>query len=123
LNNPAKRHKRRIEKNIAGNGYNFRVVAERGDFAIEATHLGTLRYSSICNLNAMLSAINLDPEDNPRFEDSRPDLTFREEKHFFKKAVRILSDDKFCDYIEWKLDEDRLYGEWENIREPNWQSS
>lgn len=116
----------RFEKTILGDHYSFRVVAERGDFAIEATDLFTLQYSSICNLNAMLSQLDLaDKVGNigTEFTDSRPSLPLWKGISLLKKAVKLLHDGRFRDYIERKCFEDRAYGEWENVREHGWQNS
>jgi hypothetical protein len=116
----------RIEKTILGDHYSFRVVAERGDFAIEATDLSTLRYSSICNLNAMLSQFDIPDANNDihtGFADSRPCLPLLKGIFFFKKAVKLLHNSRFRDRIEQKCFEDRAYGEWENVRERGWQNS
>jgi hypothetical protein len=70
-------------------------------------------FACINNLNAVLSELNVNVN-NPKFSDSTWVVTKDEVSYFEDVAKRFLSDPSFLDYLERKLDEDRLLGEWEN---------
>lgn len=101
-------------KIIKGQKYQFNIVHNRNQFYIEALHLKSRRYSSINNLNSILSALDIGYEDE-RIENSHWD-TDADTPKFFRETVDFLSDKEFRDYIEDKLDDDRQAGEWENRR-------
>lgn len=101
---------------IKGQNYNFCVVANEVQFYIEATHLASLRYSFINNLNTVLSEFNISMDDK-KVSDSQWITSKRQSKLFFRKAKGLLSHKDYRDYVEKKLDEDRKCGEWENIKE------
>lgn len=100
---------------IKGQKYNFCVVADRAKFYIEAIHLASLKFSSINNLNVILSEFNIDIDDE-RVSEPQWFIPARQNKLFFRKAVNFLSDKIYRDYLERKLDEDRKCGEWENSK-------
>lgn len=102
---------------IEGEKYNYEIVSENEDedlcFFIKAIHKLTGRFSSINNLNAILSEFNIGIDD-PKIEDSMWVLTKEDARYLGETAKQILSDPSFRDYLERQLDEDRTSGEWEN---------
>ena len=102
---------------IEGRKYSFEVISENEDedlcFFIKAIDKHTGRYSCINNLNAILSEFNIEIDD-PKNEDSMWVLTKEDARHLEKTARQILSDPSFRNYLEKRLDEDRMSGEWEN---------
>ena len=105
-----------MKKSIMGNWYRFEVVAEGELFYIQAVELQSLRCSCINNLNPILSELGVDPCEDRRYEDSSWVLPARQARRFFPRAVSFLSDDGFRNYVERVLDEDRAFGEWENVK-------
>lgn len=101
---------------IKGQSYNFCVVVDGAKFYIKASHLASLRFSFINNLNAILSEFNISVNDK-RISESQWVTSKKQSGLFFKKATRFLSGKISRDYIEKKLDEDRKCGEWENFQE------
>jgi hypothetical protein len=79
------------------------------------------RYSGINNLNTVLSFLLSDEEyengeESGRFEDTSGwDLEEEESNRFTETIKSILHDKESLLYLEDKLDEDRNYGEWENV--------
>ena len=66
-------------------------------------------------LTPMLSELGVNPED-PKFGDSWWELpTVEEAKELADHAKALVSNKQFVSYLEEKLDEDRSYGEWENV--------
>lgn len=100
---------------IHGDRYDFCVVANVREFYIQATDKVSLRYSSINNLNPILSELVHDQYNDEKFGDSRWYVS-EEGQDFAKTSVGFLSNEEFRRYIESKLDEDRTLGEWENIK-------
>jgi len=101
---------------IKGRNYNFCVVAKRVQFYIEAIHLVSSKHSFINNLNTVLSEFNISMDDK-KVSDSQWITSKRQGKLFFEKAIEFLLNKVHRDYVEKRLDEDRQYGEWENIKE------
>src|SRR3990172_6626171 len=101
---------------IHGNNYDFRVVANVREFYIQATDKISLRYSCINNLNSILSELVHEQSNDEQFDNSRWDVTKEQGEEFAKTAVEFLSDEEFRRYLESKLDEDRMAGEWENTK-------
>ncbi len=103
---------------FTGNKYNFSIIYESGGevglFSIRAIDPATGRYSSINNLNTILDELGVDPWDE-KFVDSVWVLDYSEAAEFEKIAVNLLTDKTFVEYLERRLDEDRSYGEWENV--------
>lgn len=106
-----------------GDRYNFEVICKE----VNKGHFWTLRAickktnscSGINNLNPILSELGID-EDKicGRFEDSsRWDVSKQEMKNFNKITKTFLTDKNYLKYLENKLDEDRVQGEWENVEE------
>ena len=97
--------------------YNFEIVSENeGEdvcFFIKAIDRHTRRFSCINNLNMTLSEFDVDIDD-PNFEDSMWVVTKKEAGRLEAIAKQLLSDSHFSNYLERKLDEDRMAGEWEN---------
>ena len=103
-----------MRKTVYGNRYNFLVLANDCMFYIRALDKLSLRYSHINNLNSVLSELGVDAE-KEKFGDSFwNDLSRKEVQKFWRISVDFLSDRKFRNYVEEKLDEDQLCGEWEN---------
>jgi hypothetical protein len=102
---------------ISGSRYNFEIRTETigtyADFSIKAICKNTCRFSSINNLNSMLSEFDISGDD-PKFDDSTWTLTEEETIHLEVTARQLFSSPSFLDYLEDKLDEDRRAGEWEN---------
>ena len=103
---------------IQGNKYNFEIVCQKcGEsyqFYIRALCKSTERYSSINNLNTILSELGIDTDDS-NFEDSIWIVDQDEAKYFTRVTEEIITDNTYRDYLEHRLDEDRILGEWENI--------
>lgn len=106
---------------IQGRKYNFQIVSqEEGQdhiFFIKAHSKSSGRYSSINNLNAVLSEFGIETGE-PKFDDSSWVVTKDKAQYFSESATEFLMDVTFRDYIEMRLDEDRMAGEWENISKP-----
>jgi hypothetical protein len=100
---------------IKGQNYNFCIVANRGQFYIEALHLASFRFSFINNLNAILSALNIGIDDK-KVSESQWFISKKQSGLFFEKAKKFLLSENNRGYIERKLNEDREYGEWENFQ-------
>ncbi|KPL00707.1 MAG: hypothetical protein AMJ91_03440 [candidate division Zixibacteria bacterium SM23_73_3] len=104
--------------NIEGFKYDLEICLEKARrsfcFYIRATCKSNRRTSCINNLNAILSELNFDPR-KPRFADSSWIVSKKEASCFADVAKAVLSDSQFLSYLEKKLHEDRLEGEWENI--------
>ena len=103
---------------IEGEKYNFNVVLHREGgnyhYFLNATSKFTGRTSCINNLNAVLSEFGVDMDD-PKVTGS-PWLIAREEvQYYIDTATQFLFDRVFLDYLEERLDEDRMLGEWENF--------
>lgn len=104
--------------NIQGKKYFFDIVlknkAQLVSFYIRTTCKSTKKTSCINNLNQLLSEFNID-SDNRRFADSMWEVSRKEADHFINTAKKIFSSISFLNFLENKLDEDRVAGEWENI--------
>ncbi|NQS97006.1 MAG: hypothetical protein HQ591_00985 [candidate division Zixibacteria bacterium] len=102
---------------IPGNKYNFEIVCqncgESYQFYIRALCKSTGRYSCINNLNTILSELEIDTDDS-NFEDSTWIVDQDEAKYFTRVTEEIITDITYRDYLEHRLDEDRILGEWEN---------
>jgi hypothetical protein len=103
---------------ISGRKYNFQIVSQREgldySFFIRAESKSSGKTSCINNLNAILSEFGIGMED-PKVADSTWMVNKEEAQYFSDTATQFLSDIAFLDYIERKLDEDRMLGEWENV--------
>lgn len=103
--------------NTQGEKYFFDIVSfKKGKlfvFYIRATCKLTKRSSCINNLNTILSEFNIDST-NRKFLDSMWEVSKKEADHFINTTREILSSISFLNFIEDKLDEDRIVGEWEN---------
>ncbi len=99
---------------VKGRNYNFCIIADQSRFYIKASHVASLRFSFINNLNAILSEFDVSMNDK-RISESQWIVSKRESNLFFGITEEFLSDRKLRDYLERKLDEDRECGEWENI--------
>ena len=102
---------------LSGKRYKFEIRAENTEpysaFSIRAISKDTRRYSSINNLNTMLSELAIEVN-NPSFADSQWTLTKQEANRLSEITRELLSSPSFLGYLENKLDEDRQAGEWEN---------
>lgn len=109
-----------MHRKIRGRHYNFEIVSHNGGylfcFHIRATCKFTKRTSCINNLNSILSEFGIS-QTNPKYVDSMWEVTEREAKKFVKTTIGFLSNPTFLSYLEGKLDEDRMEGEWERILE------
>jgi len=105
-------------KRFSGNRYNYELTLDEDSnetlFMIRAVCKETGRFSSINNLNAMLGEFDLEP-DNPEYEDSFWIIDRSRAEELFRTTECLLSDRQFVVYLEKRLDEDRMYGEWENV--------
>jgi len=103
---------------IEGFKYDFQICSEKENgyscFYIRATCKSSGRTSCINNLNAILSELDVDPR-KPKFADSSWTVSSNEASYFADVAKTVLSDSRFLRYLEKKLHDDRLEGEWENI--------
>jgi hypothetical protein len=73
--------------------------------------------SFINNLNTILSEFEVTIDD-PKVADSTWEVTHLEAKSLEIITRNLLEGDRFLDYLEMRLDEDRMLGEWENIYNP-----
>ncbi len=101
---------------IHSDRYDFCVVANVREFYIQATDKASLRHSCINNLNPILSELVHEQYNDAKFGDSRWIVSKEEGQELAQTSVEFLSNEKFRRYIESKLDEDRMLGEWENIK-------
>jgi hypothetical protein len=90
-----------------GKRYDFEIRLD-GDsrfsaFSIRAICKDTLKYSSINNLNTILSILGIDA-DNRKYEDSWWELTTREANKLATIIKQDLPSPYFIDYLEGKLD-------------------
>lgn len=103
---------------IQGEKYSFEVVSEEQEtdfcFCIKAIDKATGKFSCINNLNPVLSGFDIGTDD-PRVEDSMWVVTKEESLQFEQIAKEFLSSPAFLEYLERRLAEDRMLGEWENI--------
>ncbi|MEW6410601.1 MAG: hypothetical protein AB1488_10925 [Nitrospirota bacterium] len=103
---------------IQGIRYNFEIVSENGEqnvcFYIKAICNSTGRTSCVNNLNTILLEFNVNPI-RPEFADSMWIVSKKEANVFVNTAKKFLSDTLFMNYLERRLDENRLEGGWENI--------
>ena len=111
-------------KLIIGNKYNFKIIYEEFNenecyWTLKAICKETNFYSGINNLNTILSELGIDGGTICRkFEDSSVwEVSKLEMKKFNKIAKSFLTSEKYLKYLENKLDEDRVQGEWENVEE------
>lgn len=106
---------------IEGERYKFKIINEEYDnneffWTIRAICRKTRRYSGINNLNPILSELKVDFEKDRRFEDSCLWEASRKEINIFNKIAKsLVTDKRYLQYLEDKLDEDRSYGEWKNV--------
>ncbi len=82
-------------------------------FWIAAIHKKSKRTSNIMNLNPILSEFNVKESDR-RCEVSTLG-TRRDSVSLIRCAKELLASSSFRKYLEFKLDEDRSWGEWENF--------
>lgn len=114
---------------LCGERYDFDIVIEKCSidcyFHVRAICRDSKRTSCINNLNPMLSLFSPDCYeseddycallDDPDHRDSSWVISKGEAKKLAKIAEKALRDSSFLRYLEDKLDEDRLEGEWKNI--------
>ena len=101
-------------KKIQGEKYSFIIKSFDGKFFIKAIHNRTGRFSFINNLNPILSRFEI-PVNDRRISESQWEISQKEEKSLFYKAIDILSSKNFLKYLEEYLEEDRRLSEWENV--------
>ena len=103
---------------IEGGKYSFNILLQREGgnyhFRLKATSKFTGRTSCINNLNAVLSEFGVDMDD-PKVVDSSWIVVREEAQYYMDTATQFLFDRVFLDYLEERLDEDRMLGEWENV--------
>ena len=109
-----KERKRKIERKQ----YNFEIVLSNGEymscFYIRAICKSTRMTSCINNLNAVLSELGIE-NIKSEYIDSLWEVTKEAGEKFSQITTELLSTSTFLNYLEEKLDEDRIEGEWENI--------
>ena len=102
---------------ISGDNYRFEIATgtkgRERIFYIRAYDNRTGRFSSINNLNTILSELEIDV-DNPRYYDSLWEVKESEISCLKNKTITLLSDPMFRRFLEYKLDEDQDCEEWEN---------
>ena len=98
--------------------YKFMIImgttGRRRIFSICAIDKETGHFSSVNNLNTIISLFEVDSE-KARYEDSSWNLSSKECEKFRIIAMDAIKDNHFKHYLEEKLDADRNCGEWENI--------
>ncbi len=106
-----------------GNKYNFEIIYKEFNkngcsWTLKAICKKMNCYSGINNLNSVLSELGVNEDAGcGKFEDSFWwEVSKREMKKFNRIAKSFLTNEKYLKYLENKLDEDRIQGEWENVR-------
>jgi len=103
---------------IEGKKYIFEILSQREGrdycFFIRAQDKFSGRTSCINNLNTVLSEFGAG-ENDPRAADSTWTVAEEDDLYFVGIAKQFLSSSTFLEYLERKLDEDREFGEWENV--------
>ncbi len=106
-------------KRYIGENYLFEVestpMKQKVCFTIIAIDRASRRYSHINTLNAILGQFDF-KENDPRMEESDWLLSAKEWRSFQPTASRIFRSKRSRKYIESALDEDRMEGEWANVR-------
>ena len=106
-------------KKIEGEKYLFEIESSsiKGKFAfeIEAIDKRSGRYSTINTLNAFLSWCEIGVHDS-RIGEPEWIVSKKEYGRLERCIARLFADKNFIAYLEHKLDEDRIEGEWANIR-------
>ncbi|MBI3914333.1 MAG: hypothetical protein HY327_09145 [Chloroflexi bacterium] len=106
-------------RHYAGKKYIFEVDSEpvkrRIGVTIIAIDRASGHYSHINTLNAVLSQFDFKEED-PRMDESDWLLTPKEWRSFQATANGIFRSKRWLSYIESALDDDRMEGEWANVR-------
>ena len=107
-------------RHYVGKKYVFEVdskpVKRRVGFTIIAIDRASGHYSHINTLNAILGQFDFKEED-PRMDESDWLLTPKECRSFQATANGIFRSKHSLQYIESALDEDRMEGEWANVRQ------
>ena len=102
---------------VKGKRYNFEILSQDNEkdvcFYIRAICRNTRKTSCITNLNAMLSAFNVSPL-KEKYADSMWVVSKREADRLFSISRSLLRNNNYLNFLEGKLDEDRLESEWEN---------
>lgn len=100
-----------------GEKYNFYIQSGKfGEyilFSIRAVCKKSRRYSSINNLNVILSELQVDFNDR-KYEDSLWYVNMAEAERLAEITKETIKDENFLAYLESQLDIDRRAGEWEN---------
>lgn len=100
-----------------GSRYDFEIRTDSyrrcSTFSVRAISKDNRRYSSINNLNAVLSELGVNA-DNPKYEDSLWELGTKEADRLIDVMAVRLSSPRFVRYLECRLDDDRRCGEWAN---------
>ena len=107
-----------MKKLIESENYFLEIVYEpdknKASFFIKAKDKLSNRYSYINNLNCILGLFGIDC-DSPLAPESQWYISKKRAKIFTKIAIDGLHRKSFLSFLEWKLYEDRLCGEWENV--------
>lgn len=103
---------------IRGKRYSFRIISEtyngiETNFSILSVDNYTNRYSSINNLNFIMSELKVDPKDT-MYQDSSWTIPREDAEMFSQKIKRILNNSISLRFLESQLDDDRFESEWEN---------
>lgn len=97
--------------------YELRVIKREVDgevfFSIRAICRNSLKYSSINNLNTILSLLDVQLEDR-QYEDSTWIIPRHKADTFSQIIHQAFNEGSFLAFLEKQLDDDRLEGEWEN---------
>jgi len=114
-----KKRQARIKRYI-GDRYLFEVestpISKGFAFVITAIDRSSGKRSHVNNLNGILSEFDLD-EDDPRTGESDWWVPTKEVERFQVRAGEMLRSKYKLKQIESTLDEDRMLGEWSNIRQ------
>jgi hypothetical protein len=107
-----------MNKLIEGKEYFLEIVYEpykhKVLFFIKAKNKLNNSYSYINNLNCILSLFEIDLE-NYLTSESQWYINKNRAKAYLKILIDALNNTDFLTFLEHKLVEDRLCGEWENI--------
>lgn len=106
-----------MKKNITSTNYSFIIKltdeGKRSCFEILCQHNKSTQKARITNLNFILSNIISQVMDDSKVEDSWVTTSKKRAKKLFSIAKECFEDKYWIEMLEYKLDEDRMCGEWE----------
>ena len=101
--------------NYNGNRYNYQVAINQNHrtFEVHSKHLFSNKYSTITNLNFIISELSNSLSENDFIEESTWKIESVNKLGVLKERIEIIfKDQKSIDFLENQLDQDRLLGGW-----------